>query len=966
MADIAQKYPDRYTELSKTLSDIGRQASYFQGETVTLADMKPSFDKSSILKQMDRELDDLSRKLTGKDLEAARIDVFQRYATDLEKLTRDTALQQGNNLASAVVSGARGSPLQLKAMLTTPGVYQDFKGRTIPLFVRRSFGEGLRPAEYLASTYGVRTSVISTKAATAKAGDVGKQLQQATADLVVTEDDCGSTNGIDMETEDPDLMGRVLARSYGGVKAGTPVDKKVASELRRQGVGNVMVRSVLTCQAKQGVCAHDLGLLPGGKFAPIGYSAGITAAQSISEQLAQGSLNCLVEGTLVRMADGTTKAIQDIKPGEMVLGANLKGETFPTCVSHVWDQGMQPTQRYSYRLGSTQQLITLEATEEHPLLVNKRNYGHGSDRNNAQLLKLKAGYKHADIGAVLPINSKWDGQHEQFALWLGIYLGGGIRNTPGTELRFSCADPKLIEDLNQHSLGLNLRCRKRKRSFDWRIGLIKDTISQDAVTGRVTAGLRNPLKVKLNAWGLLHKHAYEKQLPPEVWSWSTNSVAHLVAGYLATDGSVYQNKDGHIGLSFGSTSRLLLEGLKELLAVRLCVYSSAISQTGAAGSGNHVHDMWQFYITRIDQVERLMQLMPRVPGVKGATLQAYIQNAKYVRRHDEGFYRAKRVTIEQIGSRHCWDITVDNEDHLFVLANNIICSNTKHSGGASKGKQKAFSGFAILNQVLQSPETFPHKAAVSEVDGKVHKIEDAPQGGKYIWVGEEKHFALPGYEPIVQVGAEVEAGDQLSDGLVDVADIARLRGLGEARQAYVKQLKQILGDSGVAASKGTLELISKGTLDHVRIDSQDGLGNYLPDDVASYNVLSSNYSPPKDAAQLETKKAIGQYLHQPVMHYTIGTRVTPRIAQHMQTAGQDKVLTSPEPPPFTPEMTRLRGAQYSGDDWLAKMHTSFLGPNLKADAARARDTQLSENIHFAPRLMIGEDFGKRVHITGKF
>jgi len=293
--------------------------------------------------------------------------------------------------------------------------------------------------------------------------------------------------------------------------------------------------------------------------------------------------------------------------------------------------------------------------------------------------------------------------------------------------------------------------------------------------------------------------------------------------------------------------------------------------------------------------------------------------------------------------------------------------STKHEAGAFKGDRRTFAGFNIINQIMQSPETFPHRAAVAEIDGKVDSITDAPQGGKFISVGGQNHYALPGYSMLVKPGDQVERGDQLSDGIVDVNDMVRLRGLGEGRRYYVERVKQALSDSGAGnASKRNLELVARGALDHIRVTSNEGVGNYLPDDVGSYNHLSYNYSPPADLKPTHVQKAVGQYLHAPALHYTIGTQLTHRMAKDLEDAGVDQVTAGPEAPPFVPEMVRLRGSQSSGTDWLAKFHTSNLGRNIGLDAERARDTNLKSNVHFVPRLAQGEGFGENVGKSGEF
>lgn len=731
MSEIATKYPERYAELVKKIADVGRDASYWQGETITLDDLKPPVDTSKHYAEMDAELDKVDKKFKGPARDDERMKVYARYADLIEKDTMAAALKSGNNIAYSVMSGARGNVAQMKAMLATPALYTDYKDRPINKFVRRSFGEGVRPADYLAGAFGVRRSVLATKNSTADAGDLLKQAVTSTANLIVTTEDCGAANGLVADVDDKDTIGRVLAASVKGIPAGTVLSRRIINQLREKGVEKIQARSALTCQAKQGVCAHCLGTIPGGKFAPIGYAAGITAAQAVGEPLTQGALNCLVEGTLVRMADWSVKPIERLLPGEHVLGCDNNGNLFPVAVIAKWNQGVQQTYEWRFRLYSTQELVCLSATTKHPILTR-----------------------------IAGVNSQ-----------------------------------QKLENIDTQNLDLPLARVKSATSTE----------------------------------------------------------------YFACDA--------------------------------------------------------------VEQID--------------------------------------------LGQKQCWDISVAHKDSLFILANGISCHNTKHTGGIFKGK-KTYAGLDVISQILQSPETFPHRAAVAEIEGRVEGIEAAPQGGTYITVAGQKHYALPGHEATVKVGDTVEAGDQLSDGIVDVNDVVRLRGLGEGRKYYVNRVQQALEDSGGGASKRNLEVMARGALDHIRITSDDGLGDYLPDDLASYNSLSSTYAAPETMKPSRPDRAVGKYLHAPALHYTIGTKLTSRMAKELQDNGVAEVQIDDAPPPFTPEMVRLRGAQFSGTDWLAKQHSSNLGKNLVLDAERGRDTDLKKNVHFVPRLAVGVGFGENAGKTGEF
>jgi hypothetical protein len=967
MAEVARKYPDQYERISKSISDIGRKASYFQGETLTLNDNRPVIDRDKIYAEMDVDIDAASKEHSNKDdFENARLTIWEKYNNRIQSETAREALALKNNLAYSVVSGARGKIPQLKMMISTPGLYTNSQDKIIPLFVRTSFGEGLRPAEYLASTYGARKAVLATKRATAKGGDLAKQMVQSAARLVITENDCGASNGIDLSSDDSSLKGRVLARGVNGVPAGTLLDKNSLANIRKQGINTLIVRSPMTCQSKEGICAKCLGVNAEGKFPSKGESAGITAAQAIGEPITQGALNCLSENTLVRMADFSVKTIQDINPGDYVLGSDINARTFPVLVTHKWNQGLQPVTRYTYRMGQTKQELYLEATEKHPVLSNTKFSNCKQKEFNKSLRKLPAGYRSADLAAVMPTSYDDTGKiNEPLAVLLGVLLGDGIRNDGTSQPKFSCADPELINDLSVLLQPFNIRLAKKKRSFDWSFSMITDAITDcKDLLGRVLPGFRNPIKLKMVEWDLIGKYAHDKAVPDFVLkTWDNASISALIAGFIATDGSVYKNKNRNIGVSFSSCSIKLLEGLKFLLQYRLGVPSCALTKTGAAGTGNRKHDQWAFTVTRIADVKKLHACMPAIPGIKGSIFNTLVKEAVYSR--NDSFYRCKLNNVEKIGYKQCWDISVDHKDELFVLANGLIVKNTKHQGGAA-GTRNSFSGFSVINQFVQTPDTFPDKAILSKKDGQVNSIIDAPQGGYYVSVDNEPHYVAPGYPVTVRVGERVEAGSYLSEGLADPGEIVELKGLGAGRKYYSDRLKQLLDDSGMETDRRNTEIMSRAALDHLQIsDTKEG-DDYLPDDVVSYTSFANTYTPPTDSSKTNSLKSIGTYLQSPALHYTIGTRITPSIAKHLDDVGFKDVFTSKDAPTFKPHMVRLRAATHYGTDWLASMHTSYIKKQLNESAIRGEESDIENNIHFAPRLAIGQGFGENIERTGKF
>lgn len=983
MTTVAEKYPDRYADIIDDIKDIGRHTSYFLGETLTLDDFKPVFDKSPLLKQMESEVDLIRKTVKDqKKKDKAIKDVYGKYATLMEKMTIDAGktLPKENNLFNAVTSGARGNNTQLKAIVTSPGVYTDYKGDMIPLFIKNSYGEGLSLPEYLSSVYGVRQSTISSKRQTAKGGGLGKEMNRAalTTGLITKAKDL-SDNGIDLNVDDDSLYGRVLARDTAGYPKGTVVDRDVINTLRKNKIDTVIVHSPLATISAEGIPAEAFGLDFNKQLPNIGDHVGLQATTALSEPVVQGSLSakhtCLHEDTLVRMFDFSTKKIKDIEIGDWVLGSDKQGNTFPVRVVNHIDQGLQPCYEWSSRMGwSRTQINKVVCTEEHKFLVQNKIWSNKQESSKNHLLQILPIGTKGNL-SLIPAQTVYGTSknfiNEPWALFIGIFLGDGCRNSGEGAPVISCADSSLIEDLQNELDNIdngNLYIKKCKRSYDYRIIDRFQKMCRNSKTGRfyLPAGITysNRLKEKLYNLGLLTKYCYEKTLPEDILgTWDKTSLINLLKGYFITDGCICLTKENKVVISFGSTSKKLLEQIKFLLEVRLGVYCSSVTRTqDHRRSKTRRHDMFALYIGTATEQEKLLNLFGYVHGVKGNTilkLKSYIEPSK-------DLYKAKLIKDKTIykGLLHCYDITVDHPDHLFVLANGLITSNS----GMYQGK-KTYAGLEYIEQFLQSPETFKDRAAVSEFTGKVEDIKPAPQGGSYIIINGQEHYVLPNMDIFVKKGDEVEAGQILSDGLADPEDIVRLRGIGEGRKYFTDRFKQILDESGAKAHRRNVELLARSFVDKVKITDPDGLGDFLPEDVISYNALEANYVPEKDtkAYSVDDENAVGKYLQKPVLHYSIGTKLLPSMLKHIKKTGiSDNVFVSEKEPKFEPVLIRLREAPLIGhNDFIGKGIASYQKSNYLDSAITGAQSNIKENLNPYVR-MAQPDFAEKSKQTGKF
>jgi DNA-directed RNA polymerase subunit beta' len=209
--------------------------------------------------------------------------------------------QTFNSIYMMADSGARGSAAQIRQLAGMRGLMAKPDGSIIETPITANFREGLDVLQYFISTHGARKGLADTALKTANSGYLTRRLVDVAQDLVVTEDDCGTTRGINMTplVEGGDIveplrdrvLGRVLALNVYvpgsnevAISAGTLLDESWVDHFETLGIDSVEVRSPITCETRYGVCVacygRDLGR---GRRANIGEAIGVIAAQSIGE-----------------------------------------------------------------------------------------------------------------------------------------------------------------------------------------------------------------------------------------------------------------------------------------------------------------------------------------------------------------------------------------------------------------------------------------------------------------------------------------------------------------------------------------------------------------------------------------------------------------------------------------------------------------------------------------------------------
>jgi hypothetical protein len=280
--------------------------------------------------------------------------------------------------------------------------------------------------------------------------------------------------------------------------------------------------------------------------------------------------------------------------------------------------------------------------------------------------------------------------------------------------------------------------------------------------------------------------------------------------------------------------------------------------------------------------------------------------------------------------------------------------SAKHSGGVA-GQEKAVGGFQYINQLIQTPKKMQGGASHSTLDGRVQRIEPAPAGGHNVIIGGQQHYVADGFELKVKPGDEVEAGDMLSDGIPNPAVITQYKGVGEGRRYFVNEFRKAMANSGMRGHRRNIELLARGLINHVKLTEE--IDDNVPDDVIPYSTLEHTYKPREGHENLLPKKAVGQYLERPVLHYTIGTKVRPSMLKDFEEFGVGNVTVHKNPPPFEPHMVRGMYQLQHDPDWLTQMYGSGLKQSLLDSVARGAKSE-ARGTSFVSSLATGTDFGE--------
>jgi len=319
-------YSYRYLGIKETviLADqimyMGFKYATRSGVSFGIEDMEIPAKKADIIRAADAEVSEIQNQYaSGLVTDGERynkvVDIWSRANDQVAKVMMEglgedevvnakgeTVKQKSfNSIFMMAESGARGSAAQIRQLAGMRGLMAKPDGSIIETPITANFREGLDVLQYFISTHGARKGLADTALKTANSGYLTRRLVDVAQDLVIAEIDCGTQNGLTMTPiiEGGDVVEPLVERVLGRVAAvdvtdpagrnilvpaGTMIDENLVAVLEDNGIDKMLVRSVITCESRQGVCSKCYGRdLGRGHLVNIGEAVGVVAAQSIGE-----------------------------------------------------------------------------------------------------------------------------------------------------------------------------------------------------------------------------------------------------------------------------------------------------------------------------------------------------------------------------------------------------------------------------------------------------------------------------------------------------------------------------------------------------------------------------------------------------------------------------------------------------------------------------------------------------------
>ena len=1022
LSSVAEKDPAAYRDVSFNLLKLGTKGSVETNTSFSLEDLKSPLDKAQVMADMRHKEEGImnDRSIDRKERDKRLTDLYLGVATSLPEKIFSAAMDKGSNLARMVASGARGNKSQLNSNIGADMLVNDSKGNPVMLPITHNYSEGLTPAEYYAASYGTRLGLISVKACCS--GDTEVRMADGTAryirdivpgDRIVGSDIEGNPTvvtvlnrfdngpkpcrrhkfriyGTDSSVEIVATQDhKVLAKKRGWGKSkkyivNTP-GKFPLREARNNSAGSyaaVPVQGGVDCGTKSEPGALLVGLLlwdgytpPQKAFPDEVFTWDNSSVANILGGLfsSDGSIVIAKTSVTIKLTLTSLKMLEQTRELLMVRFGIFTRNIRSVDVSRKkWAKNPQ------WLLGIGHRAALRRFFDKIPLVGKKRlqveralSFLDDNSSNREDNAFIWAGSD--DVGTIETFDLEVDHPDHLYVLANGLVISNSVQDSGYFAKQLSAASSDLLITTKDCKTDQGIATKPDDQANVGAL-LARPAAGYPAgtvITPKISADLarnlpegrnivvRSPLACMARS-GICSKCAGIRE---------RGHLPHLSEniGLAAASGVSEPVTQSMLCLAEWTRVRMADDSVKEIKDIQvgdLVLASDRLGNTRSATVlsvyDNGARECWKTEMRTSD--ERTISL-DSTPDHK-----VLLRSGKVTPIGEEGLdalalqddESAWAVSHLFLGAIPTFDIEVDHPDHLFVLESGLIVHNSvKHSAGvASAGGGSNVQGFPATNALSQIPRIYPGGAVLSEIDGKVRKIEKAPQGGYSVTVNDWAGHVPLGREVSVKEGDTLEAGDSVSTGVPSPAEIVRLKGVGAGRKYWVDAMIKNLAASGTKIDRRNLEVMARAVVNHVEAGDDVDTARHLPGDILEYGAWQSGYRKARDTTKSKPEEAHGRFLQSPVLHYTIGTRMTPSVSKDLGAAGIDTVETSETEPDFKPHMVRLMDSPAYKDDWATHTGQSYAKRNLKRDIQEGGATSMLHGIHMTIPLARGVEFGR--------
>jgi DNA-directed RNA polymerase subunit beta' len=305
----------------------GYKYSTLSAITVAVSDATIPPEKKEIINAAEQKIDTVFDQfknglLSDNERYNAVLKIWAKATDDVSNALQKN-LNRYNPIFMMADSGARGSMSQIRQLAGMRGLIANTSGRTIEIPIRANYREGLNILEYFISSRGARKGLADTALRTADSGYLTRRLVDVSQDVIIREDDCGTTEGLEIydiregkesiESLHERLLGRYLVEDFVDEETGKVlvskdklIDENDADIIVGKGTERIKIRSILNCRAKHGVCKKCYGAnLANAQPVTVGEAVGIIAAQSIGEPGTQLTMRTFHTGGVASAEDIT-------------------------------------------------------------------------------------------------------------------------------------------------------------------------------------------------------------------------------------------------------------------------------------------------------------------------------------------------------------------------------------------------------------------------------------------------------------------------------------------------------------------------------------------------------------------------------------------------------------------------------------------------------------------------------------